>query len=88
MQNYHREACVNWTMNKQTSCIHRAILANLSTRYSIIETKEAARIGYNGLLFPHEYSVLKQQTLNALSFVLWFNKGLRRTQHDTTATNR
>ena len=25
-------------------------------RYSIIETKEAARIGYNGFLFPHEYS--------------------------------
>jgi hypothetical protein len=25
-------------------------------RYSTIETKEAARIGYNGFLFPHEYS--------------------------------
>ena len=24
--------------------------------YSTIETKEAARIGYNGFLFPHEYS--------------------------------
>jgi hypothetical protein len=24
--------------------------------YSAIETKEAARIGYNGFLFPHEYS--------------------------------
>jgi hypothetical protein len=24
--------------------------------YSIIETKEADRIGYNGFLFPHEYS--------------------------------
>ena len=27
-------------------------------RYSTIETKEAARIGYNGYLFPHEYSNL------------------------------
>ena len=25
-------------------------------RYIIIETKEFARIGYNGLLFPHSYS--------------------------------
>jgi hypothetical protein len=25
-------------------------------RYSTIETKEFARIGYNGFLFPHEYS--------------------------------
>ena len=24
--------------------------------YSSIETKEVARIGYNGFLFPHEYS--------------------------------
>jgi hypothetical protein len=24
--------------------------------YSTIETKEAARIGYNGFLFQHEYS--------------------------------
>jgi hypothetical protein len=24
--------------------------------YSTIETKEAARIGYNGFLFPHSYS--------------------------------
>ena len=24
--------------------------------YSTIETKEASRIGYNGFLFPHEYS--------------------------------
>jgi hypothetical protein len=24
--------------------------------YSTIETKEAAHIGYNGFLFPHEYS--------------------------------
>jgi len=24
--------------------------------YSTIETKEADRIGYNGFLFPHEYS--------------------------------
>jgi hypothetical protein len=27
-----------------------------SIRYSTIETKEVARIGYNGFLFPHEYS--------------------------------
>jgi hypothetical protein len=29
----------------------------LSIRYSTIETKEAAPIGYNGFLFPHEYEV-------------------------------
>jgi len=28
----------------------------ICTRYSTIETKEAARIGYNRFLFPHEYS--------------------------------
>ena len=28
-----------------------------SIRYSTIETKETARIGYNGFLFPHSYSV-------------------------------
>ena len=27
-----------------------------SIGYSTIETKEAARIEYNGFLFPHEYS--------------------------------
>jgi hypothetical protein len=27
-----------------------------NNRYSTIETKEVARIGYNGFLFPHEYS--------------------------------
>jgi hypothetical protein len=27
-----------------------------SIGYSTVETKEAARIGYNGFLFPHEYS--------------------------------
>ena len=30
--------------------------APLSIGYSTIETKEVARIGYNGFLFPHEYS--------------------------------
>jgi hypothetical protein len=30
--------------------------SGLSIRYSTIETKEAACIGYNGFLFPHEYS--------------------------------
>ena len=28
----------------------------ISIRYNTIETKEAARIGYNGFLFSHEYS--------------------------------
>jgi hypothetical protein len=28
----------------------------LNITYSAIETKEAARIGYNGFLFPHDYS--------------------------------
>jgi hypothetical protein len=29
---------------------------NVCIGYSTIETKEAARIGYNGFLFPHSYS--------------------------------
>jgi hypothetical protein len=28
----------------------------VQVRYIIIETKEFARIGYNGFLFPHSYS--------------------------------
>ena len=28
----------------------------VQVRYIIIETKEVARIGYNGFLFPHSYS--------------------------------
>ena len=32
------------------------VKAYLSIKYSTIETKEAARIRYNGFLFPHEYS--------------------------------
>jgi hypothetical protein len=28
----------------------------VQVRYTIIETKEFARIGYSGFLFPHEYS--------------------------------
>jgi hypothetical protein len=28
----------------------------IGIRYNTIETKEAARIGYNGFHFPHEYS--------------------------------
>ena len=31
------------------------IHAPLSIRYITIETKEAARIGYNGFLFPHSF---------------------------------
>jgi hypothetical protein len=41
-------------------------------RYSTIETKEAARIGYNGFLFPHSYSCGKRNPLypiRATSFV-------------------
>ena len=30
--------------------------STISIRYSTIETKEAARIGYNGFLIQHEYS--------------------------------
>ena len=37
----------------------------VQVRYIIIETKEFARIGYNGFLFPHEYSG------EALSIVLY-----------------
>ena len=32
------------------------LYVHVCIRYSIIETKEAARIGYNRFLFPHEYS--------------------------------
>ena len=32
------------------------LLPLLNITYSAIETKEVARIGYNGFLFPHEYS--------------------------------
>jgi hypothetical protein len=31
---------------------------NTSIRYNTIETKEAARIGYNRFLFPHESTLL------------------------------
>ena len=32
------------------------LYVHVCIRYSTIETKEAAHIGYNGFLFPHEYS--------------------------------
>jgi len=32
------------------------VKARTCIRYSTIETKEAARIGYDRFLFPHEYS--------------------------------
>ena len=32
------------------------LYVHVCIRYSTIETKEAARIGYNRFLFPHEYS--------------------------------
>ena len=31
-------------------------VAVLCMRYSTIETKEAAHMGYNGFIFPHKYS--------------------------------
>ena len=31
-------------------------LYQISIRYSTVEKNEAARIGYNGFLFPQEYS--------------------------------
>ena len=34
----------------------RAFDSRLCIGYSTIETKEAARIGYNGFLFQHKYS--------------------------------
>jgi hypothetical protein len=30
----------------------------VQVRYITIETKEVVRIGYNGFLFPHEYSIV------------------------------
>ena len=41
--------------NRNCHCNH-VFPCKTSIRYSTIETKEAARIGYNGFLFPHEYS--------------------------------
>jgi hypothetical protein len=35
---------------------HTKLRRYISIGYSTIETKEVARIGYNGFLFPHEYS--------------------------------
>ena len=32
----------------------------IQDRYIIIETKEVARIGYNGFLFPHSYECRKR----------------------------
>ena len=37
-------------------CLGIEALFDLCIGYNTIETKEAARIGYNGFLFPHEYS--------------------------------
>jgi hypothetical protein len=42
----------------------------LSIGYSTIETKEAARIGYNGFLFLHEYSCGKRNPLYPIRFHL------------------
>ena len=36
--------------------IFATTLLIVQVRYIIIETKEFARIGYNGFLFPHSYS--------------------------------
>ena len=35
---------------------HTKLRRYIRIGYSTIETKEVARIGYNGFLFPHEYS--------------------------------
>jgi hypothetical protein len=40
----------------QCDAFEYVLRLSLSIGYSTIETKEAARIGYNGFLFPHEYS--------------------------------
>ena len=37
--------------------LRQGVLDTTWIRYSTIETKEAARIGYNGFLFPHSYSL-------------------------------
>ena len=37
-------------------CNQSIFVAITCIRYSTIETKEATSIGYNGFLFPHEYS--------------------------------
>jgi len=46
--------------------ISQKYYTEVSIRYSTIETKQAARIGYNGFLFPHSYS---GDGLGANSFV-------------------
>jgi hypothetical protein len=44
----------------------------IRVRYTTIETKEADHIGYNGLLFPHEYSCgkgIRLYTIQGTAFV-------------------
>jgi hypothetical protein len=51
---------------------HTKLRRYISIGYSTIETKEVARIGYNGFLFPHEYSGEGQKPVisnTATSFV-------------------
>ena len=36
--------------------LYNELTNSISIGYSTIETKEVVRIGYNGFLFPHEYS--------------------------------
>jgi hypothetical protein len=50
----------------------------VQVRYIIIETKEVARIGYNGFLFPHSYSgdglgnnvitILNEKKINLINY--------------------
>jgi hypothetical protein len=46
------------TTNEPTASIKKSDRPQVKIwdTYIIIETKEFARIGYNGFLFPHEYS--------------------------------
>jgi len=50
-------------------CVSLNYRVATSIRYSTIETKEAARIGYNGFLFPHEYSA-RVRIIKAFTCVL------------------
>ena len=47
------------------------VLKKISIRYSTIETKEAARIGYNGFLFPHEYSGEGRGATSFVSIIMY-----------------
>jgi hypothetical protein len=51
--------------------VYNTGLKKISIRYNTIETKEAARIGYNGFLFPHEYSGEDRGATSFVSIIMY-----------------